>query len=163
MNNQRVSNDRDLEVTASKWRYFMEGWYFLKEKPSILTAVLTMNLYSIPPLLQNNFGDKWCSKYSVKCALKCYNETLQTGAQEWWRCREILQFKDSYTALQSQYLSPICREMWQKKRKYNILPALYRTTSVSRLLQLRTGGFCWCKVLLPVCPCWQQSAHSDMG
>jgi len=25
----------------------------------------------------------------------------------------------------------------------------------------RTGGFCWCKVLLPACPCWEQAVHSD--
>jgi len=31
---------------------------------------------------------------------------------------------------------------------------LYRSTCVSRHLQLRTGKFCWCKVLLPACPCW---------
>ena len=37
----------------------------------------------------------------------------------------------------------------------------YRSTCVSRQLQLRTGGFCWCKVLLPTCPCWRQPAHSD--
>ena len=23
--------------------------------------------------------------------------------------------------------------------------------------------FCWCKVLLPTCPCWRQPAHSDYG
>jgi len=37
----------------------------------------------------------------------------------------------------------------------------YRSTCVSRHLQLRTGGFCWCKVLPPACPCWWQPAHSD--
>ena len=31
----------------------------------------------------------------------------------------------------------------------------------SRHLQIRTGGFCWCKVLLPACPCWRQPVHSD--
>ena len=30
---------------------------------------------------------------------------------------------------------------------------LHRSTCVSRHFQLRTGGFCWCKVLLPTCPC----------
>jgi len=30
-----------------------------------------------------------------------------------------------------------------------ILRTIYRLTCVSRHLQLRTGGFCWCKVLLP--------------
>ena len=31
------------------------------------------------------------------------------------------------------------------------LQPLYRSTSVSQHLQLRTGGFSWCKVLLPAC------------
>jgi len=29
--------------------------------------------------------------------------------------------------------------------------------------QLRTGGFCRCRLLLPVCPCWQLPAHLDKG
>ena len=37
-----------------------------------------------------------------------------------------------------------------------ILRPLYRTTYISRHPQLRTGGFCWSKVLLPTCPCWRQ-------
>jgi len=32
-------------------------------------------------------------------------------------------------------------------------------TCVSRHLQVRTGGFCWCKVLLITCPCWRQPAN----
>jgi len=44
-----------------------------------------------------------------------------------------------------------------------VLWPLYRSTSVSRHLQLRTGGFCWSKVLLPACPCWRQPVHSDYG
>ena len=36
-------------------------------------------------------------------------------------------------------------------------------TGVSQHLQLRTGGFCWYKVLLPVYPCWWQPVHSDQG
>jgi len=28
-------------------------------------------------------------------------------------------------------------------------------------IQDRTIGFCWSKVLLPVCPCWWQLVHSD--
>ena len=31
-------------------------------------------------------------------------------------------------------------------------PPLYRSACVSRHLQLRTGGFCRCKVFLPACP-----------
>ena len=35
-----------------------------------------------------------------------------------------------------------------------VLRPLYRSTCVSRHIQLRTGAFCWCTVLLPACPCW---------
>ena len=35
--------------------------------------------------------------------------------------------------------------------KNTVLQPLYRSTCVSRHYQLRTGGFCWCTVLLPVC------------
>jgi len=41
------------------------------------------------------------------------------------------------------------------------LQPLYRSTCVSWYLQLRTGGFYWCEVLLPAWPCWRQPAHSD--
>jgi len=42
-----------------------------------------------------------------------------------------------------------------------VLRPLYRSTCVSWHLQLRTEGFCCCRVLLSVCPCWRQPAHSD--
>jgi len=42
-----------------------------------------------------------------------------------------------------------------------ILWPLYRSTCISQHLQLRTGGFCWCNVLLLACPCWLQPAHSE--
>ena len=41
-----------------------------------------------------------------------------------------------------------------------VLRPLYRTTCVSRNLQLRTGGFCWSKVLMPTRPCCQQLLQS---
>jgi len=34
-----------------------------------------------------------------------------------------------------------------------ILRPLYRSTSFRQHLQLKTGGFCQCKVLPPACPC----------
>ena len=34
-----------------------------------------------------------------------------------------------------------------------VLWPLYRSVCVSRHLQLRTGGFCWCKVLMSACFC----------
>jgi len=37
---------------------------------------------------------------------------------------------------------------------YTVLWSLYGTTCVSRRPQLRTGRFCWSRVLLSACPCW---------
>jgi len=38
-----------------------------------------------------------------------------------------------------------------------VLRPLYWSACVSRHIRLRTGEFCcWCKVLLPACPCWRQ-------
>jgi len=42
-----------------------------------------------------------------------------------------------------------------------VLRPLYRTTCVSKYLRLRTGEFCWSKVLLPASRCWWQLAHLD--
>jgi len=39
-----------------------------------------------------------------------------------------------------------------------VLWPLYTSTCITWHFQLRTGGFCQCKVLLPTCPCWQQPA-----
>ena len=46
---------------------------------------------------------------------------------------------------------PAASEHW--RHTTTITWQLYRSACVSRQLQLRTGGFCWCKVLLPACPC----------
>ena len=43
------------------------------------------------------------------------------------------------------------------------LRPLYRSAYVSWHLQLSTGIFRWCNVLLPSCPCWLQPAHLDYG
>ena len=37
-----------------------------------------------------------------------------------------------------------------------------RSTCISWHLQLRTGGFCWRRVLLPACPCWWQPYRSQL-
>ena len=42
-----------------------------------------------------------------------------------------------------------------------VLRPLYRSACSSWHLQLRSGGFCWCNVLLPACRCWRQPVHSD--
>ena len=42
-----------------------------------------------------------------------------------------------------------------------VLRPLYRSTCVTWHHLLRTGGFCWCKVLLPACPCWRRPVHLD--
>ena len=47
------------------------------------------------------------------------------------------------------------------KNTTTILRPLHRSTCISRPLQLSTGGFCWCGVFLPTCPCRRQPMHSD--
>ena len=42
-----------------------------------------------------------------------------------------------------------------------VLRPLHGSTCNSQHFQLRTGGFCWCKVSLPTRSCWWQPAHSD--
>jgi len=44
-----------------------------------------------------------------------------------------------------------------------LLWQLYRSSCFSQHHQLRTGGFCWCRLLLPACPCWQHPVHLDKG
>jgi len=51
----------------------------------------------------------------------------------------------------------------QLERITTVLRPLCRSACVSRHLQLRTGRFCRCKVLLPACPCWLQPVHSGWG
>jgi len=41
------------------------------------------------------------------------------------------------------------------------LYAHYTGQPVLASTQLRTGGFCWSKFLLPACCCWWQLAHLD--
>jgi len=53
-------------------------------------------------------------------------------------------------------LSSLCNSLQQQQP----LP-LYRSTCISRHLQLRTRGFYRCEVSVPRCPLWQQPAHSD--
>ena len=44
----------------------------------------------------------------------------------------------------------------------HFLYLLYRSTCISHHLQLRTGRFCWCKLLLPSCPCWRQPGSKTL-
>ena len=63
-------------------------------------------------------------------------EWLKKDLSDIFMCNSRKHFSDSNTATTSTILRP-----------------LYRSTCISRHLQLRTGGYCWCKVLLPGCPC----------
>jgi len=49
----------------------------------------------------------------------------------------------------------------KKGVKTDVVVLVYSTICVSRHPQLRIGGFCWSKVLLPTCPYWWQPAHLD--
>jgi len=60
--------------------------------------------------------------------------------------------------------SGLCNDSVDHWTTAAVLLPLHRSTcvSVSRHLQLRTGGFCWCKVVLPACPCWRQPALATL-
>ena len=55
----------------------------------------------------------------------------------------------------NQQQSEVCRRFVLSRHLTTavVLRPLCRSTCVSRHLQLRTGGFCCCKVVLPMCPC----------
>ena len=52
-------------------------------------------------------------------------------------------------------------DTWRTTTITTVLRPLYRSTCISRHLQLRTGGLCWRKVLLPACPCSRKPVLSD--
>jgi len=57
-----------------------------------------------------------------------------------------------------------CCSVYTDQQPTTFLPlSLHRSTCVSRHLQLRTGEFYWCKVLLLTCSSWWQPAHVDYG
>jgi len=67
-------------------------------------------------------------------------------------CYLLLQAR-RHTALSTQ----------QQQPPTTILRPYYRSTCVSWHLQVKIGGFCWCKVRMPACPCRRQPAHLDSG
>jgi len=78
-----------------------------------------------------------------------------------WRISRIKSQKDRMTRFKHLLTS------WSQIKCTNLQPSilrpLHRSTCISRHLQLRTGEICWCKVLLPACPCWRQPVHLDYG
>jgi len=71
----------------------------------------------------------------LNCAKKC-RDGFAYGADGCKLCRCLGQLRPNHTHAHTTVSRP-----------------LYRSACVSRHLQLRTGGFCWCKVLLSACPC----------
>ena len=71
-----------------------------------------------------------------------------------WRWPHLLKVESICTGLVSRHLLvQYFSLMWWLKlygiyaTTTTVLRPLYRSTCISRHLQLRTGGFCWCKVL----------------
>ena len=56
----------------------------------------------------------------------------------------------------------VCFVVWKTTTTTTttILWPLYRSACASQHLQLRTGGFFGCKILLPAWPCWRHPAHA---
>jgi len=86
---------------------------------------------------------------------QCYNTYIHTHLTALCKGTTYMQ--------QDSFLQDLINGRWTTTTTTTIPQPLctYRSTCVNRYLQLRTGGFCWCKILLPVCPCWRQPAHSD--
>ena len=80
--------------------------------------------------------------------------------RNWWRKGWRNLYTDSPMSVLSHTSLVILRQLLKITTTTAILRPLCRSSFVSRHLQLTTGGFCWCKVLLTACPCWQQPAHS---
>jgi len=86
------------------------------------------------------------------CQTKCFSSHLN--------CRRLTSYhKDTANCLthaQRRHQSLSLKLPYNNNNvHYTGQPALTSTS--------RTGGFCWCKVLVPACPCWRHPAHSDYG
>jgi len=74
-------------------------------------------------------------------------------------CLPALFYRAAINRKLSNYKAQTQNHLQNKKQPFGIittttiLHTLYRTTCISQHLQLRTGGFCWSKVLLPACHC----------
>ena len=59
-----------------------------------------------------------------------------------------------YCTTFTTYIECLSNDVRSKlQSSFTTVEALYRSACVCRHLQLRTGRFRWCKVLLPTCPC----------
>jgi len=85
--------------------------------------------------------------FSVTCRKLSENQHVENCYKMIWWCLQ--------TTPQSQKNS-------QTTTAIIVLWPLYRSTCVRWHLQFLTG-FCWCKVLQPACPCWQQLTHWDQA
>ena len=95
-----------------------------------------------------------------------------------WRHAAVEDCWTQWQVTHYNFVKPICRlqtrplisaflvndqlaQTWRTTTTVVLWP-LYKSTCIIRHLQLRTGGFCWCKVLLPVSPCcrhWLDKVH----
>jgi len=116
--------------------------------------------------MENGILSSWCSMSTQTHWRRVRHVKRQTEylSAVWFNFMAI-----PLSALQGQYKCVcVCVTITIKSTVYNchnqtttIFWPLYRTTCISQHPQLRTGGFCWSKILLPVCPCWRQLVHSD--
>jgi len=108
------------------------------------------------------------------CICTCHNCDIATTWRSFWTCESWLDeihgqlsqwntcrlaashlYTSRHTDHNTSHHSRDEEKSWVTvNATITVLRPLYSSTCVSRPLQLRTGGFCWCKVLLPACPCW---------
>ena len=88
--------------------------------------------------------------------VSCFSK-IQIGLHFWYRLTRVVPEKGPLNGCVCVCVCS-CIQPTQPTAHFT---AIIQVTCVSQHLQLRTRGFCWCKVLLSTCPCWRQPAHLD--
>ena len=123
--------------------------------------------WNLPRLARHSCTSATSIQQSIMILRQTVSASPQQQQQNWWHgvVAASLDVTDEVTLYQarlvlgmvtvfSRYTISACKQQPPFYSNYKGQPV-----QPSQQLQLRTGGFCWCKVLLPACPCWQQPAR----
>jgi len=112
-----------------------------------------------------------CFQWHATVLRCCWQSVIVVVYSKDWLCCVIEQWRDGITSGHptGRWVITLHGRLHHSKHQqvpYTttntiFLRPLYMSACISQHLLLRTGGFCWCKVLLPACPCWRQPVHSD--
>jgi len=116
-------------------------------------------------LLANTPTQRRFLKLHRCCSSSCHSadgwNTLPRYAALSWLLHSIRLVNVYFDVFRAQILKYMAILLYNNT--VTVLQLLYRSTCVIQHFQLRTRGFCWCKVLLPMCPCRWQQVHSNKG